>query len=99
MTAWRNEASSVSGRVIVRGPADLGFLPLQGTERMDGWQATVPGARIHFRLRQSLHKLTDAGLLQREVLGLSDVDLATASGLITIAEPGFVGFARNLHWQ
>ncbi len=74
--------------LLVAKPSDLGFVPAECSDDRAAWTQRFSGRGFHFRLLQSLDDLASAEDLQREVLKVSDRDLASASTLIGAAETG-----------
>lgn len=70
-------------------PSELGFeqVSLPGAKSL-AWTRTLRGQRVVFRTLRSMESLIMAEQMQREVLGLSELDTMAASALIAVSETG-----------
>ena len=71
---------------LVRGPEDAGFRPL--STGFDGPWMHDRHPHIEFRLLRTFETLEQVEELQRQVFGVSDLDLMAASMLIVLPETG-----------
>ncbi len=65
-------------------PVALGF----AGDEITGWQRSIKGRLVHFRLLQTLDELMQAERLQDEVFGVTERDIIPANELIVVAETG-----------
>ncbi|MGD9857851.1 MAG: GNAT family N-acetyltransferase [Planctomycetaceae bacterium] len=71
---------------LIAGPEDAGFRPISG-EGVGRWQR-LDAPHFAFRLVRTIEELADVERLQREVFGVSDLDLMAASMLVALPESG-----------
>jgi predicted GNAT superfamily acetyltransferase len=72
-------------------PADLGFDPIDpaaSPRAQQAWRTTLRGRAVAFRLLHGLDDLAPVEAMQREVMGMSDLDVYSTSGLVIPAETG-----------
>ena len=72
-------------------PSQLGFVPLDpAAEARDqtAWELTLNGKRVIFRLLRTLEEFAPVEAIERDTLGFDDVDLLSASALMTVPETG-----------
>ena len=65
---------------------DLGFMPTGSTR--SAWHARVGGRLLTFRLLERVPELMPVEDLQREVFGVTDLDVIPASELVVVPETG-----------
>ena len=72
-------------------PSALGFIPLDpAAEARDqtAWELMLNGTRVTFRLLRTLEEFAPVEAIERDTLGFDDVDLLSASALMTVPETG-----------
>jgi predicted GNAT superfamily acetyltransferase len=72
-------------------PSQLGFIPLDPSVDVRdqiAWEQTLNGSRVIFRLLRTLEEFTPVEAIERDTLGFDDVDLLSASALMTVPETG-----------
>ena len=72
-------------------PSQLGFTPLDPAADVRdqvAWELTLYGSRVIFRLLRTLEEFAPVEAIERDTLGFDDVDLLSASALMTVPETG-----------
>ena len=80
-------------------PSQLGFIPLDpAAEARDqiAWEQMLNGSRVIFRLLRTLEEFAPVEAIERDTLGFDDVDLLSASALMTVPETGGAVIAAYL---
>ena len=83
-------------------PSQLGFIPLNPAADVHdqiAWEQTLNGSRVIFRLLRTLEEFGPVEAIERDTLGFDDVDLLSASALMTVPETGgevIAAFLPNL---
>ena len=80
-------------------PAALGFRPLDPATpaaRQQGWQATIAGRSVTFRILHTLEEFAGVEAMQRETMGMTDLDVFAANGLSVPGETGGHVLAASL---
>jgi predicted GNAT superfamily acetyltransferase len=79
-----------SGLVSI-APSQLGFKPLDPAADVRdqiAWEQTLNNSRVIFRLLRTLEEFAPVEAIERDTLGFDDVDLLSASALMTVPETG-----------
>ena len=72
-------------------PSQLGFMPLDPAADVRdqiAWEQTLNDSRVIFRLLRTLEEFAPVEAIERDTLGFDDVDLLSASALMTVPETG-----------
>ena len=72
-------------------PAHLGFMPLDAAtppEQQAAWDVALRGRLVRFRSLKTLEEFAPVERIEREALGFDDVDLLSASALLSVPETG-----------
>lgn len=72
-------------------PAQLGFMPIDAAtppERQAAWEMALRGRMVRFKSLKTLEEFAPVERIERDTLGFDDVDLLSASALLTVPETG-----------
>ena len=61
--------------------------PATPPERQTAWEMALRGRKVRFRSLKTLDEFAPVERIERETLGFDDVDLLSASALLTVSVP------------